>query len=189
MSRKRKLPTWRRRRRGTVPSPHSQGMAGPEPPPHIFDRALMRSGARALASRSFPISSIRPPGRDRRPAGPDAAQLRARPGARRGGRSAGAVMAGRASSAVSSPPTGSPRGPAGPVDVVLDEEALPFAPASLDAVIAGPGSSSSTTCRAPWRRSPRAQARRAVPRGAVRRRDAVELRASWFAAETEVTAG
>jgi SAM-dependent methyltransferase len=30
-------------------------------------------------------------------------------------------------------------GPGGAVDVILDEEALPFAPESLDAVIAGPG--------------------------------------------------
>ena len=31
------------------------------------------------------------------------------------------------------------QGPVGAVDVILDEEALPFAPESLDAVIAGPG--------------------------------------------------
>jgi SAM-dependent methyltransferase len=116
-------------------------MAGPEPPRLIFDRALMRRRrGGALARPQFPDFLYQAA------LGEIAARLDLTLRT-----FAHAVALGAAAVPLAGVLAGSGKfgrvisadrvllGPAGPVDVVLDEEALPFAPQSLDAVIAGPG--------------------------------------------------
>ena len=167
-------------------------MASSETPPHIFDRTLMRNRrTRALGQPDFPdflyqaaaagiadrldltLHSFRRALALGAAAAP-LAQMMAR-----SGKFGDVVTADR-----------SPRGPAGPVNLVIDEETLPFAPASLDAVIAGPGLEFANDLPGALAQIARALKPDGLFLAVLFGGDTLsELRASWFAAETEVTGG
>jgi SAM-dependent methyltransferase len=75
-------------------------------------------------------------------------------------------------------------------DVVVDEEALPFAPASLDAVIAGPGLEFVNDLPGALVQISRALRPDGLFLAVLLGGDTLsELRVSWFAAETEIEGG
>lgn len=82
------------------------------------------------------------------------------------------------------------RGPAGPVDVVLDEEALPLAPSSLDAVICGPGLEFVNDLPGALVQAARALKPDGLFLAVLFGGDTLwELREAWFAAEAEIAGG
>jgi SAM-dependent methyltransferase len=174
------------------PRPHSQGMATPETPPRIFDRALMRNRrTRALSQPDFPDFLYQAAA-----AGiADRLDLTLRSFGR--ALALGAAAAPLAQVMAQSGKFGhvvtadrSPRGPFGPVDLVIDEEALPFGLASLDAVIAGPGLEFANDLPGALAQIARALKPDGLFLAVLFGGDTLtELRASWFAAETEVTGG
>jgi SAM-dependent methyltransferase len=167
-------------------------MAAFETPPHIFDRTLMRTRrTHALGHPQFPDFlyqaaaagiadrldlTLRSFGRAVAlgAAAAPLAQVMSR-----SGKFGHVVTADR-----------SPRGPAGPVDVVIDEETLPFAAASLDAVIAGPMLEFANDLPGALAQIARALKPDGLFLAVLFGGETLsELRASWFAAETEVTGG
>jgi SAM-dependent methyltransferase len=167
-------------------------MAASETPPHIFDRALMRNRrARALGQPQFPDFLYQAAA-----AGiADRLDLTLRSFER--ALALGAAAAPLAQVMARSGKFGhvitadrSPRGPAGPVDIVIDEEALPFAPASLDAVIAGPMLEFANDLPGALAQIARALKPDGLFLAVLFGGETLsELRASWFAAETEITGG
>lgn len=167
-------------------------MAASEPPPHIFDRALMRNRrTRALGHPRFPDFLYQAAAAgiaDRldltlhsfeRALAIGAAAAPLAETMARSGKFGHVITADR-----------SPRGPAGPIDVVIDEETLPFAPASLDAVIAGPMLEFANDLPGALAQIARALKPDGLFLAVLFGGDTLtELRASWFAAETEITGG
>jgi NADH dehydrogenase [ubiquinone] 1 alpha subcomplex assembly factor 5 len=167
-------------------------MAAFETPPHIFNRTLMRQRrTRALGQPRFPDFLYQAAA-----AGiADRLDLTLRSFGR--ALALGAAAAPLAQVMVRSGKFGhvitadrSPRGPAGPVDIVVDEETLPLAPASLDAVIAGPMLEFANDLPGALAQIARALRPDGLFLAVLFGGDTLsELRASWFAAETEVTGG
>ena len=167
-------------------------MAAFETPPHIFDRALMRNRrTRALIQPDFPDFLYQAAA-----AGiADRLDLTLRSFER--ALALGAAAAPLAQVMARSGKFGhvitadrSPRGPAGPVDIVVDEETLPFAPASLDAVVAGPGLEFANDLPGALAQIARALKPDGLFLAVLFGGDTLlELRQLWFAAETEVTGG
>jgi SAM-dependent methyltransferase len=166
-------------------------MAGPVTP-QIFDRALMRRRrARALAHAGFPDFLYQAAMNEIA----DRLDLTLRSFER-------AVALGGAAVPLAKALAGSgkfgrifsadhtPFGPAGPIDLVVDEEALPFAPASLDAVISGPGLEFVNDLPGALAQIARALKPDGLFLAVLFGGDTLtELRQSWFAAETEITGG
>jgi SAM-dependent methyltransferase len=167
-------------------------MTSSETPPRIFDRALMRQRrARALGQPSFPDFLYQAAAAEiadrldltlhsfERAVALGAAAAPLAQVMARSGKFGHVITADR-----------SPRGPAGPVDIVIDEEALPFGPASLDAVIAGPGLEFANDLPGVLAQIARALRPDGLFLAVLFGGETLsELRASWFAAETEITGG
>ena len=167
-------------------------MAGPETPPRIFDRALMRRRrARALSHPQIPdflyqaaLSEIT-----------ERLSLTLRNFDRAVALGAGAVPLARvlAQSGKFGRVISADRillGRAGPVEIVFDEEALPFAPASLDAVIAAPGLEFTNDLPGALVQVGRALKPDGLFLAVLFGGDTLrELRQAWFQAETEIEGG
>jgi SAM-dependent methyltransferase len=172
--------------------PHSQAMYGPDSPPQIFDRGLMRRRRiRALAGRGFPdflcqaaVSEVA----ERLDLTLRSFELALALGAAAVPLARVLADSGKFGRVISADRT-SP-GSAGLIDLVFDEEALPFAPASLDAVIAVLGLESVNDLPGAL-----VQIRRALkPDGLFLTvlfggETLFELRQAWFAAEAELVGG
>ena len=158
-------------------------MAVSDMPPRIFDRALMRRRrARALENPQFPDFLYQAAANEI--AGRLDLTLRSFETAV----ALGAAAAPLARAMAESGKFG--RVFAADLDIVLDEEALPFAPASLDAVISGPGLEFVNDLPGTLAQMARALRPDGLFLAVLFGGDTLsELRTSWFAAETEIEGG
>jgi SAM-dependent methyltransferase len=167
-------------------------MTASEAPPQIFDRALMRKRrARALKQPQFPDFLYQAAAAEIA----DRLDLTLHSFGRALALGAAAaplaqVMArsGKFGHVITADWT--PRGPAGSVDIVIDGEALAFAPASLDALIAGPGLEFVNDLPGALAQIARALKPDGLFLAVLFGGETLsELRQSWFTAETEITGG
>jgi len=158
-------------------------MAALEIPPRIFDRALMRRRhARAFGQPQFPDFLYRAA------ADEIAVRLDLTLHSFEIAVALGAAAVPLARALADSGKFG--RVLAADRDIVLDEEALPFAPASLDAVIAGPGLEFLNDLPGTLAQVGRALKPDGLFLAVLFGGDTLsELRASWVAAETEIEGG
>jgi SAM-dependent methyltransferase len=167
-------------------------MAGPDTPSQIFDRPLMRRRrARALENPRFPDflhqAALREIA-DRLDMTLHSFEHAAVLGAAAVPLARALADSGKFGRIIAA--DSAPLGPAGPVDIVLDEEALPFAPASLDAVISGPGLEFVNDLPGTLAQISRALRPDGLFLAVLFGCDTLsELRASWFEAETEIEGG
>jgi SAM-dependent methyltransferase len=158
-------------------------MAASDTAPRIFDRALMRRRqARALAQPRFPDFLYQAAANEI--AGRLDLTLRSFETAAALGAAAGPLARAMAESGKFGCVLAAAR------DIVLDEEALPFAPASLDAVISGLGLEFLNDLPGTLAQVARALKPDGLFLATMLGGDTLaELRASWFAAETEIEGG
>jgi SAM-dependent methyltransferase len=166
-------------------------MAGPETPPRIFDRALLRRRrARALNRPRFPDFLYRAAAREiaeRLDLTLRNFELGVALGAAAAPLKRIMAESGKFGRVISADRV---MGDAGAVEVVMDEEALPFAPASLDAVISGLGLEFVNDLPGALVQIRRALKPDGLFMAVLFGGDTLsELRQAWFAAETEIEGG